>query len=219
MENSWLGETMELLNDLESQRTSIEDKIIELEDKLDELIEKITAGHALMRTYIEKHNLTPLPLDIDPHYLATMSYPDMLIEIAKARQGYLKVADAIEILSKANVSRDKRAIQANVYSALRRVKQKFAKIAPGEYRYLNHAKREDHKPSGVRQAVKELKEKNPQMTKDDILNHLTQTGFDFKGKQPRRAVHMAWVSLGYPKEKKQSEVRLLSLDEVKLESS
>lgn len=203
MEDSWLKETMELLRDLEEQRTTMEDKIEDLEVELVGLNDRIAAGHALMQTYIEKHNLEPLPLDdIDLHYLTTMSYPDMLIEIAKIRQGYLKVTDAVEILLRANVSRDKRAIQANVYSALRRLKQKFAKIAPGEYRYINHVKKEDSKPSGVRQAVKELKERNPTMTKNDVLNHLIRTSFDFKGKQPKRAVHMAWISLGYTKEEK-----------------
>lgn len=204
MENSWLKETMELLGDLEEQRTLIEDKIVGLKEELIGLNDRIAAGHALMGTYIEKHNLAPLPLDIDPQYLASMRYPDMLIELAKIRQGYLKVTDAVEILFEANVGRDRRAIQANVYSALRRMKQKFAKIAPGEYRYVNHAKKEDGRPSGVRQAIKELRERNPTMTKSDVLNHLIQTGFDFKGKQPKRAVHMVWVNLGYDKGKRPS---------------
>jgi hypothetical protein len=215
MEDLWLKETMELLGDLQNQRTALDDKIEQLHEELFELDDRIAAGHSLVRAYIEKHNLAPLPLDINPGYLASMSYPDMLVEIAKAREGYLKVTDAVEILLKANVGRDKRSIQANVYSALRREKQKFVRIAPGQYRYSNHAKKGKTKPSGVRQAVRELKEKNPQMTKGDILNHLIQTGFDFKGKQPKRAVHMAWVSLGYPKEEKQSKVRLLTLDEAR----
>lgn len=213
MEDLWLKETMELLNDLQNQRTALDDKIEQLHEELFELDDRIAAAHSLVQAYIEKHNLAPLPLDINPGYLASMSYPDMLVEIAKAREGYLKVADAVEILLRANVGRDKRSIQANVYSALHREKQKFVRIAPGQYRYANHAKKGKTKPSGVRQAVKELKEKNPQMTKGDILNHLIQTGFDFKGKQPKRAVHMAWISLGYPKEDKQPKWRLISVEE------
>jgi hypothetical protein len=217
MKDSWLKETMELLRVLEEQRTDMENKIEDLEVELVGLNDRIAAGHALMQTYIEKYNLEPLPLDnIDLHYLTTMSYPDMLIEIAKIRQGYLKVTDAVEILLKANVNRDKRAIQANLYSALRRLKQKFAKIAPGEYRYINHVKKEDSKPSGVRQVIKELKERNPKMTKNDVLNHLIRTSFDFKGKQPKRAVHMAWISLGYHKEEKQPKMRFLSDESSKL---
>jgi len=212
MEDLWLKETMELLGDLQNQRTALDDKIEQLQEELFEFDDRIAAIHSLIRAYIEKHNLAPLPLDVDPHYLASMSYPDMLVEIAKAREGYLKVTDAVEILLKANVGSDKRSIQANVYSALRREKQRFAKIAPGQYRYVNHVKKGKTKPSGVRQAVKELKEKNPAMTKGDILNHLIRAGFDFKGKQPKRAVHMAWISLGYPKDEKQPKFRFVSVD-------
>ena len=206
MENLWLKETMELLSDLQNQRTALDDKIEALHEELFELDDRIAAGHSLVRAYIEKHNLAPLPLDIEPSYLASMSYPEMLVEIAKAREGYLKVTDAVEILIRANVGRDKRSIQANVYSALRREKQKFVRIAPGEYQYVNHVKKKSTERSGVRQAVKELKKMNPKMTKRDVLNRLTQIGFDFKGRQAERAINMAWVSLGYPKEENQTKL-------------
>lgn len=200
----WIKETLGLLDELQKRKTTIEAEIGELEEELEELHEKITAGHSLIRAYIEKHNLPSLPLDIDPHILTNMSYPQMVIEIAKARQGYLKVSDAVETILKAEAGYDKRTVQANVYSAIGRLSKRFVKIKPGEYRFTNHIQEStSSEPSGIRQAVKELKEKNPQMTKKEVLNYLIKSGFDFKGKKPSNAVNITWAYLGYSKEGKQ----------------
>jgi len=79
-------------------------------------------------------------------------------------------------------------------------------MKPGEYRYLNHANKDNGKPSGVRQAVKELKERNPQMTKKEVVNYLIKNGFDFKGKKPINAVNISWAYLGYSQEGKQQSL-------------
>ena len=201
--NAWMRETTELLEEWQKRISVVEDKIAELEDERMELQDNIASGYALMRAYIDKHGMTLTTMEeVHPGYFANKSYPDILIEIAQQNQSYLKVIDAIEIMFKAHVSTDKRAIQANTYSALRRMKKQFAKISPGEYRYLNHAKKSDGKPSGLRQAVKELKEKNPQMTKKDVLDYLIKSGFDFKGKKPANAVNITWAYLGYSNEGK-----------------
>jgi hypothetical protein len=216
MDNTWIKETTELLDDLQKKKVSLEEKINELLEELDELERKIAASHALIRAYMEKHNIDPQSLgDVAISYLSNMSYPEMLVEIAQKRQGYLKVADAVELLLRANVNSDRRAIQANIYSALRRLGKRFIKMAPGEYRYTNHIpKQRDTKPSGVRQAVKELKEKNPQSTKEDILSMLLRDNFDFHGRNPKKAVHMAWISLGYAKKEKQPVLKTVTLAEV-----
>jgi len=197
MSNSWIDETMELLDDLQKRKAATEEKVDELLQELDELDQRIAASHALVRAYMEKHNIDPRSLgDVSIAHLSNMSYPEMLIEIAQKRRGYLKVADAVDVLLRANVSSDRRLIQANIYSALRRLGKRFMKMAPGEYRYTNHIpKQRDTKPSGIRQAVKELKGKNPRWTKEDILNMLLRDNFDFHGRNPKKAVHMAWISL------------------------
>jgi len=207
MNHSWVKETMELLEDWESRRQSLQDKIEQLQNELMDLEGSIATGHALIRAYMEKHNISPQSFgDVSISYLTNRSYPEMLVEIAQRRQGYLKVADAVDVLFRANVGTDRRAIQANVYSALRRLKNRFAKMARGEYRYINHIKKDDSKSSGLRQAVKELKEKNPQMTKKEVLNHLIKSGFDFKGKKPVNALNITWAYLGYSKEGKQQSL-------------
>lgn len=205
--DSWVKETLKLIEDWENQEQHLQNKIEQLQEEAMDLRDSIVAGHALIQAYMAKHHIGQELLgNISINHLVDMSYPNMLVEIAKMREGYLKVADAVELLLKANISHDKRAIQANVYSALHRQKQKFTKIAPGEYRLLNGIRKSDGKPSGLRQAVKQLKEKNPQMTKNEVLNYLIKSGFDFKGKKPTNAVNITWAYLGYSKEGKQQSL-------------
>ena len=127
MNESWIKETMALLDDWEKEKSNLEDKLEEMEGQIFELDDKITGGQALVQAYIDKHNITPLLEDVPLGHYANMSYPEMLVEIAQSRQGYLKVADAVDILLKANIGSDRRSIQANIYSALRRKKKQFSK--------------------------------------------------------------------------------------------
>ena len=48
---------------------------------------------------------------------------------------------------------------------------------------------------GLRDAVSILRNETPGISKKDILHRLEDIGFDFKGKKPGNAVHMAWISL------------------------
>ena len=48
---------------------------------------------------------------------------------------------------------------------------------------------------GLREAVGILRSEFTDITKKDILRRLQDIGFDFKGKKPGNAVHMAWISL------------------------
>lgn len=206
MDNSWVKETMELLEDWENQRQSLQNKVEQLQNELMDLENSIVTGHALIRAYMEKHNVSPTPLRTGHRdFFENKSYPEALIAWAKLNQGYLKVADITDAMFAAGFSLDRRAIQANIYSALRRMKDRFKKIYRGEYRYLNHTNR-DEKPSGLRQAVKTLREANPQMTKKEVLNHLIKNGFDFKGKKRANALNITWAYLGYSKEGKQQSL-------------
>jgi hypothetical protein len=55
----------------------------------------------------------------------------------------------------------------------------------------------------VKIAVLNLKQKHPQMTLHEATDYLIKSNFDFKDKNPTKAVNMAWVNLGYSKEGKQ----------------
>jgi len=208
MSEQWMRETMELIDDAENRRDSLRDKLGQLQEELAELDESIIAWHKLIAVYQEKHSIPlNIPRDIRMTDFASKSYPEMLIAIAQDRQGYLRVADAVDILFKADVGKDRQSIRNGIYAALNRMAKHFTRIAPGQYRYINHRQeKSDGKPSGIRQAVKELKESNPQMTKKDILNHLKHSGFNFKGKRPMNSINMAWAYLGYSKEGKQQSL-------------
>lgn len=212
MNESWIKETMELINDLEKRRNEIEGDLSSLMNEKDELEQQIIAAEYLIRLYRNKHKELAIPLDdVRPGYFGSKTYPEILIDIATKSNNFLKVADAVEIMLCANVGKDKRSIQANTYSALGRMKQHFSKIRNGEYRYTNGIQKTPMQrgtkfvrtKSGVQQAVKELKDRNPQMTNKEVLNHLLRTGFDFKGKKPSSAVNIVWAKLGYSKEGKQ----------------
>ena len=214
MNNSWIQETLELIRDWETERESLEFRIGTFQEKIDELMdeqeaidEKMVAAQALIQAYKEKHNIRVIPpLSSASSSLVNKSYPEILIEIAQKGGGYLKANDVVELMLQSGFSNDRRAIQANIYSALGRMVRdnRFKKMKPGEYRYLNHARKDKNgRPSGIRQAVKELKENKPQWTKREVLNHLLKTGFDFKGKKPANAVNMSWAYLGYSNEGKQ----------------
>jgi len=51
------------------------------------------------------------------------------------------------------------------------------------------------------EAIRILREENPKLTKRAIKHKLLEFGFDFKGKRPGTAVHMAWTQLERQKHK------------------
>lgn len=217
MNESWIKETTELIEDLQKRHDEIEGELSGLHTELEEIENQIIAADSLIRLYREKHKTLPQPLKDIPHgYFGSKTYPEMLVDIAVKSNNYLTVLDAVEIMFQAGVNKDKRAIQANTYAALGRMVKvgRFAKVKRGEYRYINGFQKATSKPtpkgikskSGVQQAIKELKDRNPQFTKKEILNHLLQIGFDFKGKRPTNAVNIVWAKLGYSKEGKQQSL-------------
>jgi len=63
-------------------------------------------------------------------------------------------------------------------------------------RLINRRNRDAQKgKSEVRQAVKELMEQIPQMSKEEITNTLIKNNFDFRGRNPKKAVNVSWYYL------------------------
>lgn len=208
MSIDFIKEMTEQIGDLEKKMQEVEDKLQQLANERDQLEARIIAGHDYIRDCMTRHDIssvTPENLKIR----GNKSYPEMLIEIAQNSNGILNVSDAVEVLLKGNVGLNKKAIQHNVYNAIAR--GHFVKIKRGQYRFTNHVEIKTRKKqggkkkerSGVQKAIKELKDKNPQLTKKEVLNHLLTTGFDFKGRKPTNAVNIIWAKLGYSKEGKQ----------------
>lgn len=194
MNESWLQETMNLIQDWEREMAVLENRIEELAEEIDKLEPKIQAGYDFVQAYKSKHNVSSIPSDtIQSGHFGDKTYPQMLTDIALQSHGHFRVIDVVDILLKANVSSDKRQIQANIYSTLKRLKKKFIKVSPGEYRYANHEIKEQG--IGLREAIMELRQNNPSLTKKEAQQVLMKRGFDFKGKKPGNAVNMVWVYL------------------------
>ncbi len=212
MNKEWIKETNELLEDWEAQRQALRDKYDQLAIELIDLDQLIQAGHEMISAYMKKHASEPTtPSNINLESLANKSYPQMLIEIAKQSNGILNVSDTVDILLKANIGNEKQ-IRHNIDTALSRSRNHFARIGRGQYRFTNNIqskKKEEEKTkerSGLREAIIDLKEKNPQMTSKEVLNYLILSGFDFKGRRPASAVNLTWGYLGYAKEGKQQSL-------------
>jgi hypothetical protein len=217
MNESWIKETMELIEDLGKQHTEIESTLEELLNEKERLENQIDAAESLIRIYRNKHQTLPTSLqDIRFGHFGDKSYSQILKEIASILGGYFKVGDATEIMLQAGVNKNRRVIQSNIYAVLYRDKEHFIKIKEGEYRYTNGTSKPIVKPSerhtrshsGIQKAIKELKDKNPQLTKKEVLNRLLETNFDFKGKKPASAVNIVWAKLGYHKEGKQQVLEI-----------
>ena len=216
----WLKRTNEIIADWESERQSLRDKYDRIASELFDLDQRIASGHELISAYVNKYRVeSTIPSNVTLDNLAKKSYTDVLIDIAKQSNGILNIADATDILLKARIGSDRKAIKHNVTNSLCR-SDHFTKIGRGQYRFTNHIRTGSQEgrvkrsqkskvkrvKSGVKQAVKNLKEQNPFLTLRETTDKLINDGFDFKGKQPAQSVTMAWVALGYQKEGKQQKL-------------
>jgi len=199
MMDSWEAQTKELLNRVECEIQEIK---ADTEKRIATLQQRRSALEEALKTYQEMMGITSLEslksLSVDD--LRGKSLREMLALIASHNNGLLVARQAIKLMKEAKFFSNPSHADSIVYSILSRTPS-FTKVSPGIYR-LNHvekAKSVTRGGIGLKKAVKELKKKNPQMTKEEVKNYLMQHGFDFQGKRPGNAVHMAWISLGYPK--------------------
>ena len=212
--NPWEIQTKELLNRIEQE---IRDAQVNMEKRIAKLYQKAEVLQEALRIYQEMMGMSQDSLSLlSPNDTQGKSLREILTLIASRNNGLLVAKQAIKLMKEAKLFSNPNHAESVVYSILGRSPKFFVKVSPGIYtlRHIEGVKRKTHGGSGLKQKVKELKEMNPQMTKSQAKNYLLQHGFDFQGKRPGNAVHMAWISLGYPdKGEKQSKIRLLSVDE------
>lgn len=229
MGTEFIKDMRELIAGWEAQHQVVQEKCNQLQDELDDLERKIQFGNESILEYMNLHNIEPtVATDYKFENLSNKSYPEMLKVIARKSNGFLKMSDAVEILYREKVGFDKNKIRHNVGNTLTRMCDQFTRIGRGQYQYTNGFQKEDKKRqkqatkrrnrrnSGVQKVVKELKEKNPQMTFKEVLNHLLETGYDFKGSKPFNAVNIVWSKLGYPREGKQQPLPITKATVVEL---
>jgi hypothetical protein len=212
--NSWEVETKELLNRVNKE---IRDTQIDMEKRITKLYEEAEALQKALQIYRERMGISQdsqTPLSVND--IRGKSLRQILTLIASRNNGLLVAKQAIKLMKGANLFSNPSHADSIVYSILGRSPKYFVKVSPGIYslQRTERVKQKTRGGSGLKQKIKELKEMNPQMTKSEVKRYLIQQGFDFQGKRPGNAVHMAWISLGYPsKEEKQSKIRFLSVDE------
>ncbi len=191
----------------------LRDEAEQAQNEIIEISDTIEKWHGLIRAYLSKYEVSTEPIKL----VNKDSYSEMLKDIAKQSNQILDVPVAIDTLLKANIDSDRKRIAHNVYNTLGRLPD-FEKIGRGKYRYTIGISKNVSKPqrrtsksrrrikSGIKQAVKLLKEENPLMTLQEVTNRLINDGFDFKGKRPTQSVNMAWVALEHAKEGKQQKL-------------
>jgi len=204
--SSWEAETKELIDRVQKEideiKADIEKRIATLQQRKWALEESLRAygemrGPQVAQTYSLKAS------DFEGK-----SLKEVLALIAQRNDDLLIARHAIRLMKEADLFSNPLNADSVVYSILTRSPD-FIKVGRGVYR-LNSKRRADRATkaqtkNGIQDAVKELKEANPTMTKGEIRDILMRRGFDFEGKNPAKAVHMAWVNLGYAKKEKEAQ--------------
>lgn len=203
--SSWEAQTREMLDrvlkEVEEIQTDTEQRISVLQQRKWALEESLIAYQEMVGSELTQ-KLKPLT----KKDVQNRSLKNILYLIGSRNNDLLIVKHAIRLMKEADVFGNPDNADSVVYSILSRSRD-FVKLGKGVYK-LNGSKEltytGNHRTvSGVKQAVKELKEEHPLMNKSGVQRTLVKRGFDFKGKRPGNAVNMAWVALGYSKKEVQ----------------
>jgi hypothetical protein len=198
--SAWEAQTRELFNRVEQEikeiQTDTERRIATLQQREWALEEALRAYQEMMGS-----ELTQEHYSLDQRDIMNRSYREILNMIASRNSDLLIARQAIRLMKEANVFGNPFNADSVVYSILNRSPE-FVKVGKGVYK-LNAGRgrtelstKKDERAGALRRAIQELKERNPQMTKSEVLSTLIKKGFDFKGKRPGSAVNMVWVKFG-----------------------
>jgi len=199
--SAWEAQTKELFNRVEQE---IKDLQADAERRIAALQQRKWALEEALRAYQEMmgSELTQQRYSLDQRDIMDKSYREILSLIASRNSGLLIAKQAIRLMKQVNLFGNPANADSVVYSILNRSPE-FLKLGKGVYK-LNAGRgrtklstEKEARAGALREAIQELKEENPQMTKPEVLRFLLENGFDFKGKRPNRAVNMAWVKLGF----------------------
>jgi hypothetical protein len=199
--SAWEAQTKELFGRVEQEIKEIqadtERRIATLQQRKWALEEALKAYQEMMGS-----ELTQERYSLDQRDIMGKSYKAILALIASRNGGLLIARQAIRLMKEANVFGNPLNGDSVVYSILNR-SQEFVRVGKGVYK-LNAgggrtklSTKNDRGVGALRQAILELIERKPQITKSEVLSALIKKGFDFKSKRPGSAVNMAWVKLGF----------------------
>lgn len=200
--NNWEAETLSLIEHLNQEIKEIN---TEYEKRINPVQEQKWVMEQALQTYRDMKGANGQEgVHLSEVDIKDKSHKDILKLIATRNDKLLIVKHAIRMMKDAKIFGNPYNADSAVYSVIGRSPE-FVKVAKGVYR-LN-GQDEGEKPVGRKRcretiglvkAVEEVKSWNPNMTKKEVLNTLVRRGFDFKGRDPIKAMNMAWVRLGYP---------------------
>ncbi len=202
--SSWEAQTVEMIH-------LIEQDIQEAMSQLDYLSAAKQSLEGALRIYRSRigPQYAQAIRTIRPEEFEGKSIREMLRLIAERNDKIIVVKDATKLLKEAKVFGNPLHADSMVYSILGRSPE-FVKVGRGIYRMngtqgnIKKSTRKERIP-GLKRAVLELKTVNPDMTKHDVRDTLIHRGFDFRGRNPNKSIHMLWVNLGYAKKDKEGK--------------
>lgn len=195
--DSWQAQTMELLE-------LVRNEIAEIEKSLASLKQTEWAIEQSLRAYTQRIGMqatTQAHQPLTPRDVENKTQKEILRLIAERGNGILVAKHAVKLMKDASLFPTPENASSQVYNVLRR-NPEFARIRKGVYKLtrVTEAKTKTGitraKDSLLRQAILGLRQDQPDITKEQVLEVLIQRGFDFHGKVPSRAVNMVLVSLG-----------------------
>lgn len=206
---TWEESTLARLNEAKDKLRQHEDRVKQEEVETDYWKRYVSALENVLNLTKQQNGHKP----IDSERFLTQSTWDNLKIIMEANNGILVVIDAVAFLVEAKVFKDREHARNVVYSTLYSHKKDIKKVRKGIYRLLVGQNTEQNKSTKrgtlvLKQPIQELKTANPNMSKEDVIASLITSGHDFQGKNPKKAVSMAWVSLGYTKKEKEIQQSL-----------
>ena len=212
---TWEEELLTHIREARDKQTQAQEAIKQVENEVKYWDEYATTLEKAMQLYREKQGIKISGRQtLDAERLRTQSTWANLVDIISANNGLLVVTEATTVLVDAGAFRDREHARNVIYASLYSHKRDIERVRQGIYKLRNDIKekptnkqslnlQKQRGNSGICQVVKELKEANPQITKKEVLSHLLEIGFDFKGKSPAQAVNISWVRCGYSKGGKQ----------------
>jgi hypothetical protein len=207
--SSWEAQTIELIRIIENEMEEKEAGLVALKQARESLEQSLRIYRARIGS-----EYTESVQSIKPQEFEGKSLREILRFIAERNNKTIVVKDTVKLMREANVFGTPENADSVVYSILSRSPE-FVKVGRGIYR-LNGVQglkkktvRKERIP-GLKQAIRELKTVNPDMTKQDVRDTLIKRGFNFNGKSPSRAVHILWINLGYAKQDKEMQHSIFS---------
>jgi hypothetical protein len=206
---TWEELTVARFNEAKAKLKEYEDRLKQDQMEVDYWTKYLSAIDAVLTLAQKQNERKP----IHSEQLLTKTTWDNLTMIMKANKGILVVGEAVSFLVEAKVFNDREHARNVIYSTLYAHKQDVHKVRPGVYRFIELDTSKPvvkdfggQLPSGkkksdlhLKEPIAKIKANNPHLTRDEVLEILIKDGFPFQGRNPKKAIVMAWVSLGYAK--------------------